>query len=68
MPGGIDLGRRRFLGRTAMMLTSAPFVHGTVGANAREPREFAALGRGEALLNSHRLSAAILPGNVVLVT
>ena len=67
MPSELDLGRRRFLGTTAMMLASAPFVLGTVNANAREPREFTALGRGEAWLNSVRLSAASLLGKVVLV-
>jgi len=67
MPSGFDLGRRRFLGGTGMMLASAPFLLGTVDANAREPREFAALGRGEAWLNSVRLSASSLLGKVVLV-
>ena len=47
MTGGIDHGRRRFLGTAAMTIAAAHLGKlGTVSANAAGPGELAAIGRG----------------------
>ena len=48
-------------------LAGASAEAGTAGASGREPRELAALGRATEWLNSPRLTAASLLGQVVLV-
>ena len=66
--GNSDLGRRRFLGTTAMTLAAARFgILETTEANEVEPRQLAALGRATAWLDSPPLSATNLLGKVVLV-
>jgi thiol-disulfide isomerase/thioredoxin len=68
MTGGIDHGRRRFLGTAAMTIAAAHLGKlGTVSANAAGPGELAAIGRAAEWLNSPRLTPSSLAGKVVLV-
>ena len=70
MPGELDHGRRRFLGRAAMTLAAARFGiarRRRSEANEAESRQLAALGRATEWLNSPPLSATSLLGKVVLV-
>src|SRR5215510_11304273 len=68
MRHGIDLNRRRFVGRTAMTLAAMHLgMRGTPEATARAPRELAAIGNAPEWINSPPLAAAGLAGKVVLV-
>jgi thiol-disulfide isomerase/thioredoxin len=62
----IDLDRRRFLGRAALTMAATPLGLFSC-ANARQPRELAAIGRAASWLNSPPLRAAQLLGRVVVV-
>jgi thiol-disulfide isomerase/thioredoxin len=60
--------RRRFLTNGAKTMAALQFgIVGTAGAQGRESREFAAIGRAAEWLNSPRLTAAAVAGKVVLV-
>jgi thiol-disulfide isomerase/thioredoxin len=63
----IDRRRRRLLGGAAMTMAAAQFGMFGSDADAREPRELAAIGRATEWLNSPRLTASGLAGKVVLV-
>jgi len=64
----LDHNRRRFLSTAALTMAGVPFgTFATAGAQSRDSREFAAIGRATEGLNSSRLTAASLAGKVVLV-
>jgi thiol-disulfide isomerase/thioredoxin len=68
MGDGLANSRRHFLRTATMTLAGAKFgIMGTAKANEGESRQLAALGRATEWLNSPRLSATTLLGNVVLV-
>src|SRR5215510_10907044 len=68
MRHGIDLNRRRFVGRTAMTLAAMHLgMRGTPEATARAPRELTAIGNATEWINSPPLTASGLAGKVVLV-
>src|SRR6185295_19564647 len=60
--------RRRFLRTGALTIAAAQLgIFGRVQANQRVPREVAAIATAPEWLNSPRLAASSLAGNVVLV-
>jgi hypothetical protein len=66
--GGIDRGRRRFLGSAAMTMAAARLgMFATAEASEGESRQLTALGRAAEWLNSPRLTPASWRGKVVLV-
>src|SRR5262245_21365728 len=66
MAEAVDYDRRNFLRRAAMTIAAARL--GTLGtAEAKEPRELAAIGNAGEWLNSPRLTPSNLAGKVVLV-
>jgi thiol-disulfide isomerase/thioredoxin len=66
--GGLDHGRRRFLGTAAMTIAAAQLgTFSTVNAADGGPRELAAIGSAAEWLNSPPLTPSSLAGKVVVV-